>query len=79
MKTIGKFIQSGHTFIVKTQKTESKSNYNIFCHVCEKGIKGTLVGTTFKDTDTKEKIMNWASRSLGSPESDLFKQLILNR
>ena len=77
MKTIGKFIQLGHVFIVKVQKTESKSNYNLFCHVFEEGKKGTLTGTTFKDTDTKEKIMKWASKSLGSPESEDFKRYIL--
>lgn len=77
MKTIGKFKQADHTFIVKVQKTESKSNYNLFCHVFEEGSEQALTGKSFKDTDTKADIMKWASKSLGRPESEDFKRYVL--
>jgi hypothetical protein len=77
MKTIGIFKQSDNKFIVKTKKTESKSNYNIFCCVFKEGDKMPLIGRTFRDTDTKQSIMNWASKSLGTPESEWFKSLIV--
>lgn len=79
MKTIGKFMQSGITFDVKVRKTESQSNYNLFCCVFKHGDKQALTGRTFKDTDTKERIMKWGSASLGRPESDDFKRLILDK
>ena len=76
MKTIGKFMQSGFTFIVKVNKMESGSNYNQFCHVFKEGDKSPLAGTNFKDTDTKDYIMQWASKSLGRPDSIEFKQIM---
>lgn len=77
MKTIGKFKQLDHTFNVKVRKTESNSNYNVFCAVFEQDSKQALTGRTFKDTDTKECIMKWASESLGRPESEDFRRIIL--
>jgi hypothetical protein len=77
MKTIGKFSQLNHNFIVKVKKTESKSNYNLFCCVFEEGQKNPLTGKTFKDTSTKQDMMQWGSRSLGRPESEDFRRIIL--
>jgi len=64
MKTIGKFIQENITYIVKVKKTESGSNYNLFCHVFREGEPTALTGMTFKDTETKQQIMKWASLSI---------------
>jgi hypothetical protein len=77
MKTIGKFMQSGVTFVVKVNKTNSPSNYNLFLQVFKEGDKMAQTGRVFKDTDTKQDMMKWASKSLGAPESEEFKKAIL--
>ena len=79
MKTIGKFMQENITYTVKVRKMETNSNYNLFCHVFRGMEKMALTGMTFKDTETKQQIMKWASLSVVRYKTDMqdFSALIL--
>jgi hypothetical protein len=72
MKTIGKFTQLNHDFIVKVVKMETNSNYNLFCHVFHDGEKMALVGMTFKENTPKDEIIEWAKKAVGYMQTKEF-------
>jgi hypothetical protein len=72
MKTIGKFTQLEHDFIVKVSTMETNSNYNTFAHVFHKGEKQSMCGTSFKDGTPNDQIIEWAKKAVGYMQTEEF-------
>jgi len=72
MKTIGKFTHKGKECLVKKQITESYTNYNVFGMVFLKGDKTPLVGKTFRNDASNEKITEWAKGAVNYKEGQVF-------
>lgn len=54
----------GVKYTIKTEKTQSKSNYNTFLSVFKDGDKNPIWGTTIKDTDDANVIVSKALRGI---------------
>jgi len=72
MKTIAKFTHKGKDCLVKKQITESKSNYNIFGMVFLKGDKNPLVGKSFRNDASNDKIIEWGKSAVNYEEGQIF-------
>ena len=80
MKTIAKFTSFDHEFTVKVIKRETDTNYNQFCHVFHEKEERSLLGTSFKDNETKENIIEWAKKAVRELQSEeLAKDICIHR
>lgn len=55
----GGTINLNEDYKIVIKETNSPSNYNLFASLFKKGEKFPLMGSTFKNTDTKEDIKRW--------------------
>jgi len=74
MKTIHtyKINHNNREFKVKVYRTTSQSNYNLFVSVFQGTDKMPLIGKTFKDDSTKEKIIDWCRSALNWSDMQAF-------
>ena len=59
-------------FTIKVYQTTSQSNYNLFVSIFKDGDKTPLVGTTFKEDSTKDKIIDWCRSALNRSDMQPF-------
>jgi hypothetical protein len=78
MKTIGKFTQLGHDFIIKVVIQPSNSNHNLFVHVFHKGEKQPLLDTSFKDGTPDEAIILWAKEHTAKAQAEEFSKSLFD-
>lgn len=74
MKTIHtyKVSHNNREFKIKVYQTNSQSNYNLFVSVFQGTGKTPLIGTTFKNDSTKEKIIDWCRSALNRSDMQQF-------
>lgn len=74
MKTIHtyKITHNLKEFTIKVYQTTSQSNYSLFVSVFKAGHKQPLIGTTFKDDSTKERIIDWCRSALNRSDMQQF-------
>jgi hypothetical protein len=74
MKTIHIYKITHHLkeFRIKVYQTTSQSNYNLFVSVFQGTDKTPLIGTTFKNDSTKEKIIDWCKSALNRSDMQQF-------
>ena len=70
--TIYKITHNLREYKIKVYQTDSQSNYNLFVSMFKAGEKTPLIGTTFKDDTTKDKIIDWCRSALNRSDIQQF-------